>query len=99
MNVRRLLVASLLLMFGVAPMVWSQNVAFERAQNLQHGINLSGWFDSRDLSPQHIASFTNASDLKAIHAMGFDFVRLGVDPSLIERHGEVSAANPEMLSS
>jgi aryl-phospho-beta-D-glucosidase BglC (GH1 family) len=98
MNVRRLLTASLLLLFGVAPMVWSQSVAFERARSLQHGINLSGWFDSRNPSPQHIATFTNASDLKAIHAMGFDFVRLGVDPSLIERHGEVSAANPEMLA-
>lgn len=99
MNVRRLLVASLLFMFGVAPMVWSQNIAFERARNLQHGINLSGWFGgSRDLSPRHIASFTNPSGMKAIHAMGFDFVRLGIDPALIERHGEVSAANPEMLS-
>jgi endoglucanase len=98
MNVRRLLVASLLLILGAAPMVWSQNVAFERAQNLQHGINLSGWFDSQGPSPQHIARFTNASDLKAIHAMGFDFVRLGIDPALIERHGEVSAANPEMLA-
>ena len=80
-------------------MMWSQNVAFERARNLQHGINLSGWFaSSRDLSVQHIASFTSASDLKAVHAMGFDFVRLGIDPSLIEHHGEVSATDPEMLT-
>ena len=80
-------------------MMWSQNVAFERARNLQHGINLSGWFaSSRDLSAQHIASFTSASDLKAVHAMGFDFVRLGIDPSLIEHHGEVSATDPEMLT-
>jgi aryl-phospho-beta-D-glucosidase BglC (GH1 family) len=99
MNLRRLLVASLLLLFGAAPTMWSQNLAFARAQNLQHGINLSGWFaSSQDLSPQHIASFTNASDLKAIHQMGFDFVRLGVDPALIERHGEVSAANPATLA-
>lgn len=77
----------------------AQNLAFERAATLQHGINLSGWFaGSSDLSLQHFETYTTASDLKAIHAMGFDFVRLGVDPSLIERHGETAVANPGALA-
>jgi aryl-phospho-beta-D-glucosidase BglC (GH1 family) len=104
MNVRRLLVFSVLMALGVQAS-WAQNgsgqnqVAFQRAAMLRHGINLSGWFaSSRDLSSQHIASFTNGTDLKTIHAMGFDFVRLGIDPGLIERHGEAAAANPEALA-
>lgn len=105
MKVCKLLLCSALLVFGAAQELPAQagsgqdQVAFQRAAELQHGINLSGWFaSSRDLSAQHIATFTTATDLKTIHAMGFDFVRLGIDPGLIERHGMVAAANPEALT-
>ncbi|MFZ0661938.1 MAG: cellulase family glycosylhydrolase [Acidobacteriaceae bacterium] len=99
MNVRRLLFFSALMAFGAAQGLSAQNVAFQRAATLQHGINLSGWFaSSRDLSPRHVASFTTATDLKTIRAMGFDFVRLGIDPGLIERHGDAAPANPEALT-
>lgn len=99
MNARRILLLSALLFLTASQILAAQSLAFERAATLKHGINLSGWFaSSRDFSPQHIASFTTATDLKTIHAMGFDFVRLGVDPSLIERHGEVGPANPEALT-
>lgn len=77
----------------------SQSAAFERTSVLQHGINLSGWFGgSSDLSAQHLASFTNASDLKLIHEMGFDSVRIGIDPSLIVGHGHLEPANPQALA-
>jgi len=98
MKVRGLLVLSGLLVLGAAQ-VPAQDIAFQRAGTLRHGINLSAWFaSSRDLSAQHFASFTTPADLKEIHAMGFDFVRLGVDPALIERHGEVTATNPKALA-
>lgn len=98
MRVRRLVLLAILVSFA-AEAVPAQSVAFQRAAELQHGINLSGWFaSSRDLSIQHFGSFTNATDLKAIHDMGFDFVRLGVAPELIERHGQVAAANPQALA-
>jgi aryl-phospho-beta-D-glucosidase BglC (GH1 family) len=97
MNVRRLLFLSVL-MCVAAQALPAQNVAFERAAKLQHGINLSGWFASAgDLSRQHFEHFTNATDLKGIREMGFDFVRLGVAPELIEHHGQVGAAHPEAL--
>ena len=67
---------------------FAQSPAFDRAASLRHGINLSGWFaSSGDLSQQHFDAFTNEADLKLIHEMGFDSVRLGVEPSLIVRHG------------
>lgn len=97
--VRGLLLFSAFLALGAVQMLPAQDIAFQRAATLRHGINLSGWFaSSRDLTAQHFANFTNAEDLKEIHAMGFDYVRLGVDPALIERHGEIAAANPEALA-
>jgi endoglucanase len=81
------------------PSLLAQSVAFDRAVFLRHGINLSGWFaSSRDLSQQHFDSFSGAADLKLIHDMGFDSVRLGVEPSLIVRHGSLTPANPEALA-
>lgn len=95
---RILLSTALLFLFASQPLT-AQSVAFERAATLRHGINLSGWFaGSRDLSPRHIAGFTTNADLREIHAMGFDFVRLGVDPSLIERHGDPDPADPQALA-
>lgn len=77
----------------------AQGIAFDRAGSLRHGINLSGWFaSSRDLSQAHFDSFTGEADLKLIHEMGFDSVRLGVEPSLIARHGSLNPANPEALA-
>jgi aryl-phospho-beta-D-glucosidase BglC (GH1 family) len=99
MTERKLLLSFTLLFLSAFHALSAQNVVFDRAASLQHGINLSGWFaSSGDLSAQHFQSFTNATDLKVIHEMGFDFVRLGVAPELIERHGQVAPAHPEALA-
>jgi aryl-phospho-beta-D-glucosidase BglC (GH1 family) len=99
MIARRLLLISAFFFFVASQAVSAQSVAFERAATLQHGINLSGWFaSSGDFSAQHLQNFTNETDLKTIHAMGFDFVRLGIAPELIERHGQLAPAHPEALA-
>jgi len=88
-----------ILLLLIAPFSLAQNPAFERASSLRHGINLSGWFaSSRDLTQQHFDTFTTGADLKLIHEMGFDSVRLGIEPSLIVRHGSLTPANPEALA-
>ncbi|MGA9244046.1 MAG: cellulase family glycosylhydrolase [Silvibacterium sp.] len=93
---RAALVMVLLATFQIS---FAQSPAFERAASLQHGINLSGWFaSSSDLSQQHFDIFTNEADLKLIHEMGFNSVRLGVEPSLIVRHGQLKPANPEAVA-
>ncbi len=76
----------------------AQSVAFERAQSLRHGINLSGWFAGSDLSQRHLDTFTNAIDLKLIREMGFDSVRLGIEPTIIARHGRITPADPAVLA-
>ncbi|HEX3470175.1 MAG TPA: cellulase family glycosylhydrolase [Silvibacterium sp.] len=91
--------ALLIVLLSTFQISFAQSPAFERAASLQHGINLSGWFaSSGNLSQQHFDTFTNEADLKLIHEMGFDSVRLGVEPSLIVRHGQLNPANPEALA-
>jgi aryl-phospho-beta-D-glucosidase BglC (GH1 family) len=99
MGARRLLFFSALISLTITHVVSAQTTAFDRAASLRHGINLSGWFAGSDLSPHHLDSFTNAADLKAIHDMGFDFVRLGISPELVARHGQLAVAHPEALAS
>lgn len=91
--------ALLMVLLATFQISFAQSPAFERAASLQHGINLSGWFaSSGDLSQQHFDTFTNEADLKLIHEMGFDSVRLGVEPSLVVRHGQLNPANPEAVA-
>src|ERR1700756_446012 len=98
MNESRSLLLSIILTLFISATLTAQSVAFNRAATLRHGINLSGWFaSSGDLSAKHFETFTNATDLRAIRTMGFDFVRLGISPELIERHGLVAPAHPEAL--
>jgi len=55
--------------------------AFARAQHLRHGINASGWFaQSQDYSAAHTDSYTDAQDIALIARLGFDHVRLSIDP-------------------
>ena len=58
--------------------------AGSRRAHLQHGINLSGWFaqvyDGKGYSKQHFDSWTSARDIALIKSLGFDHVRLSVNP-------------------
>ena len=58
------------------------NLAFARMQHLRHGINTSMWFaQSQDYSVQHLENFTTAKDITLIASMGFDHMRLSIDPA------------------
>ena len=58
--------------------------AFARSQHLRHGINLSEWFaqvwDKRGYTKEHLDTWTTAEDIALIKSMGFDHVRLSVNP-------------------
>ncbi len=73
-------------LFGVlTSYAHSQNdlPAWRRSQHLQHGINLSGWFaESNNYSVQQLRAYTTPTDLEHIHQLGFDHVRIPVDPSI-----------------
>jgi endoglucanase len=64
-------------------------VAERRLAHLRHGINLSDWFaqqqDSAAYTKEHFETTVTPQDISMIRAMGFDHVRLSVDPRPILR--------------
>jgi aryl-phospho-beta-D-glucosidase BglC (GH1 family) len=60
------------------------SVPASRLAHLQHGINTSGWFaqvyDPRGYTKEHLINWTTSEDIALIKSMGFDHVRLSVNP-------------------
>lgn len=62
------------------------NTAFARARHLQHGIDVSLWFAQvNDYSAARTDRFTDAADIALMARLGFDNVRLCVDPAPLEQ--------------
>jgi endoglucanase len=61
--------------------------AFSRAQHLKHGINASEWFaqSASDYSAARTDRYTDAADIALMAKLGFDNVRLSIDPEPLER--------------
>ena len=57
------------------------SLAFQRAEHLRRGINLSMWYaQNKDFSPAHLDAMINTTDFAMIKSLGFDHVRLSIDP-------------------
>lgn len=61
--------------------------AFARAQHLRHGINASEWFaqSAGDYSAARTGRYTDAGDIALMAKLGFDNVRLSIDPVPLEQ--------------
>jgi endoglucanase len=66
------------------------SVPSSRLEHLRHGINTSSWFaqvyDSRGYTKEHFETWTTADDIALIKSMGFDHVRLSVNPEPMFRN-------------
>ncbi len=60
--------------------------AFARAQHLRHGVNASEWFaqSASDYSAARTDRYTDAADIALMAKLGFDHVRLSIDPEPLE---------------
>jgi endoglucanase len=72
-----------------------------RLAHLRHGINISDWFaqvyDPNGFTKQHFDMAITARDLDLIRAMGFDHVRLSVDPKpMFHAHQADQIASDEL---
>src|SRR6266571_5749593 len=58
-----------------------------RAQHLKHGINASEWFaqSASDYSTARTSRYTDAQDIALMAKLGFDNVRLSIDPVPLEQ--------------
>src|SRR4051812_18212117 len=83
------LARSILVGFLMCVAAWAQaapysSTAFERAKHLRHGINASEWFaQQRDYPTERLTTYTTPADMELIRQMGFDHVRLSVDPAVL----------------
>ncbi len=77
------------------------SLAQRRATHLRHGINLSEWFaqvyDSKGYTKEHLEGWVTADDIALIKSMGFDHVRLSVNPEPMMRHNMADQLPPEYL--
>ena len=81
----------------------SNSLAFRRAAHLRHGINTSEWFAQEPgrYTAERLATYTDVNDIALIKQLGFDHIRLSIDPEplvqpLIWNHG--NASNDVFLS-
>jgi endoglucanase len=60
------------------------SVPLSRLAHLRHGINASAWFaqvyDKRGYTKEHFQTWTTAQDVALMKSIGFDHVRLSVNP-------------------
>jgi endoglucanase len=91
----------------VPAIAWAQSgdgaaVAARRARNLRHGINLSNWFqaggDPAGLTQQHFDTAITDADLALIAAMGFDHVRIAINPGPLFRRGSADQLPADYLA-
>jgi endoglucanase len=79
------------------------SLAFRRVEKLKRGINASEWFaqvyDKRGYTPEHFQAWTTAEDIALIKAMGFDHVRLSVNPQPMFDAREPNKIPAEYLAS
>jgi aryl-phospho-beta-D-glucosidase BglC (GH1 family) len=84
--------------FGQAP---DTALARSRAKYLRRGINLSEWFaqvyDPKGYTKEHFESWTTAQDIALIKEIGFDHVRLSVNPEPMWRNGAADEIPAEYL--
>jgi aryl-phospho-beta-D-glucosidase BglC (GH1 family) len=76
-------------------------IAQRHAQHLRHGINLSEWFaqvyDQKGYTKEHFETWNTAQDIALIRAMGFDHVRLSVNPQPMFRRGQADRIPADYL--
>ena len=81
-----------LLLPGVCSAQGGKGVAFARAGRLRRGVNLSLWYaQTGDYSAGRLDGFTGVADFKLIRKLGFDHVRLPIDPEWVFAGGELKA--------
>jgi endoglucanase len=78
------------------------DTAKSRAQNLRHGINMSEWFaqvfDPKGYTKEHFETWNTGADVALIKSMGFDHVRLSVNPAPMFRHNEADLIPTDYLT-
>jgi len=87
---------------GMAQSPFDSGTAQRRTAHLRHGINLSEWFaqvyDQKGYTKEHFETWNTGQDIGLIKAMGFDHVRLSVNPQPMFRHKQADRIPADYLA-
>jgi endoglucanase len=86
----RRLIFSLLLLLATSTLFAQSadnSLAFRRAAHLRRGINTSEWFAQEPgrYTDERLSTYTDVNDIVLIKQLGFDHIRLSVDPEPLNR--------------
>jgi aryl-phospho-beta-D-glucosidase BglC (GH1 family) len=80
----------------------NEGLAQRRAAHLQNGVNLSEWFaqvyDPKGYTKEHFQSWATSEDIALIKSLGFDHVRLSINPAPMFNATKPSQIPAEYLS-
>lgn len=80
------------------------DLAFARAKHLRRGVNLSMWYaqDHQLYDPDggaaKLASYITPADFKLVHDLGFDHVRLSIDPVPLIDDAKLGTLRPDAMA-
>lgn len=76
-----------------------KGLAFQRAEHLKRGVNLSSFYaQTRDLSAARLDAYMSVADMQALKAAGFDHVRLSINPALLIANPKTGTLRPEPMA-
>jgi endoglucanase len=99
---RKLILLCLFLFLSLSALTQNNSsLAQQRARHLRRGINLSEWFaqvyDPRGYTKEHLVGWVTADDIALIKSMGFDHVRLSINPEPMMHHNEADRIPADYL--
>jgi len=102
MAARCILAVEVAVMMAGSLVAQDTGLAFKRAQNLRHGINLSHWysqvFDPKGYTKEHFDTYDTAQDMALIKNMGFDHVRFTLNCEPMFQRGHADRIPEEYLA-
>ena len=101
----RLVCGLLAMTLGIAATAGAQDeLGFTRAKHLRRGINLSMWYAQDGAlynatgGAEKLATYITPADFKLVHDLGFDHVRLSIDPVPLIADKATGALRPEAIA-
>jgi endoglucanase len=83
----------------VAAVTTRKGLAFQRAQRLRRGLNLSNWYSGTgDYSSARLNAYMSVADMRMIKQLGFDHVRLNVAPEFLIASATSGTLSPVAIS-
>ena len=96
---RRVLAITIVILLSLAAEAQLPSVPESRFTHLRHGINASEWFaQASEYTPERLRTYTTLDDIALIRRLGFDHIRLSIDPQPLWHEGCADSLPSEYLT-